>query len=573
MNDFAWLSHYPEHIDWHAPLRICPLHELLDSSAKRFPENIALDFKGKLYSYRELKMKVDSFARGLHELGIGKGSKVGLFMPNCPQFVIGFFAALKAGATVVNYNPLYSQRELEHQIKDSGTELMITLNLTLLYPKLQEFIGTTTVQKVIVGNFPSVLPAAKAALYTLAKAKDIARVPKDSFHHSFMELLGFPAEISPPRIDPEKDVAVLQYTGGTTGVPKGVVLTHANLSANVSQCQKWFYKAREGDETIMGVLPFFHVFAMSVIMNFGIASGFKIIMHPRFELKSLLEDIAKKKPALMPGVPTMFSAIVQHKMLHKYDLTSLKMCISGGGPLPVEVKQQFEKLTGCKLVEGYGLSESSPVVSCNPLFGVNKEGSIGVPFPGTIMEVVDPDDKITPKAIGEVGEICIRGPQVMPGYWQKPEETANVLKPVPKKASVIDFVKSKFSSSAASDKEMRLYTGDLGYMDAEGYFFIVDRLKEMIISGGYNIYPRNIEEVLYSHPNIVEAAVIGIAHPTRGQVPKAFIVKKEGTSLTADEVETYLKERLSAYSVPHTYEFRDTLPKSMIGKILKKELK
>lgn len=549
MNDFAWLSHYPEHIDWHSPLRICALHELLDESAKRFPDKIALDFKGKLYTYRELKTKVDSFARGLHEIGIGRGNKVGLFMPNCPQYVIAFFGVLKAGATVVNYNPLYSQRELKYQIDDSGTEVMVTINLTLLYPKLREFIGTTSVKKVIVGNFPSVLPPAKAALYTLAKAKDIAKFPKDEHHLSFMDMLAFPPQVHAPRIDPQKDIAVLQYTGGTTGVPKGVVLTHANLSANVSQCQKWFYKAREGEETIMGVLPFFHVFAMTVIMNFGIASGFRIVMHPRFELKALLEDIGKKKPALIPGVPTMFTAIVNARNLEKYDLSSVRMCISGGAPLPVEIKQQFEKLSGSKLVEGYGLSESSPVVSCNPLFALNKEGSIGQPFPGTVLEVIDPDDKVTPKPIGEVGEICIRGPQVMQGYWQKPEETDNVL------------------------KNGRLHTGDLGYMDKDGYFFIVDRLKEMIISGGYNIYPRNIEEALYTHPDIVEAAVIGIAHPTRGQVPKAFVVKKEGSALTADEVETFLKERLSAYAVPHTYEFRDSLPKSMIGKILKKELK
>lgn len=549
MNDFAWLSHYPEHIDWHAPLRICPLHELLDKSAERFPDKIALDFKGKLYTYRELKTKVDSFARGLHEIGVGRGNKVGLFMPNCPQYVIAYFGALKAGATVVNYNPLYSQRELKHQIDDSGTEVMVTINLTLLYPKLQEFIGTTSVKKVIVGNLPSVLPPAKAALYTLAKAKDIAKFPKDENHLSFMDMLAYPPQVHAPQIDPEKDIAVLQYTGGTTGIPKGVVLTHANLSANVSQCQKWFYKAREGEETIMGVLPFFHVFAMTVIMNFGIASGFRIVMHPRFELKALLEDIGRKKPALMPGVPTMFTAIVNARNLEKYDLSSIRMCISGGAPLPVEIKQQFEKLSGSKLVEGYGLSESSPVVSCNPLYALNKEGSIGQPFPGTILEVIDPDDKTTPKAVGEVGEICIRGPQVMQSYWQKPEETENVL------------------------KRGRLYTGDLGYMDKDGYFFIVDRLKEMIISGGYNIYPRNIEEVLYTHPEIIEAAVIGIAHPTRGQVPKAFIVKREGSSLTADQVETFLKERLSAYAVPHLYEFRESLPKSMIGKILKKELK
>ena len=547
-DEYPWLKSYPEDVDWYAPLEPGRMHDRLDRAATLYPDHIALDFKGKTYSYRELHRKVSSFARGLHEMGYGKGSKIGLFLPNCPQYVIAYYGILRAGATVVNYNPLYSKRELEHQIQDSDTEVMVTLNLTLLYPKLEPFIGKSSVEKVIVGNFPSVLPAAKAALYSLARARDIAKFPEDNRHLTFDQLLACPPEVQTAQLDPQTDIAVLQYTGGTTGTPKGVMLTHANLTSNIRQCRLWFSQTRDGEETIMGVLPFFHVFAMTVIMNFAIAAGFRIVMHPRFELKSLLDDIEAKKPGLMPGVPTMFSAILNYKKLDKYDLSSLKMCISGGGPLPYEVKEQFEAKTGCKLFEGYGLSETSPVASCNPIYGLNKTGSIGMPLPGTVLEIIDADDERTLLPQGETGEICIRGPQVMQGYRNCPDETEQIL------------------------REGRLHTGDIGYMDEDGYFFIVDRKKEMIISGGYNIYPRNIEEVIYTHPAVAECAVIGMDHPGRGQVPKAFIALKEGHTLTGQEVKDYLNDKISAYAQPQAIEFRDELPKSAIGKILKKEL-
>ncbi len=545
---YAWLDHYPEDVDWHAEINQTALHERLDRAEKQFPKNICIDFKGREYTYEEVGKKVRSLARSLHEMGIGKGSRVGLFMPNCPQYIIAYFGILRAGATVVNYNPLYSHRELEHQIKDSGTEVMITINLTLIYPKLQQFIDNGMLKKVIVADMAKALPTAKAALYMMARAKDMVKVPDDDKHLLLSDLLKAPDQLKTPDINPEHDIAVLQYTGGTTGVPKGVVLTHGNITANIRQCRLWFPKARNGEETMMGVLPFFHVFAMTVIMNFAVASGFRIVLHPRFELKALLDDIVKKKPSLMPGVPTMFAAILNHPKLKEYDLSSLAMCISGGGPLPIEIKKQFEEVTGCKLVEGYGLSESSPVAACNPLSGVNKTGSIGLPLPGTVFEILDKDDKTTILPQGEIGEICISGPQVMREYWRQPEETAKVL------------------------INGRLHTGDVGYMDEQGYFFIVDRIKEMIISGGYNIYPRNIEEVLYQHPDVRECAVIPMEHPSRGQVPKAIVVKKEGATVTEAELKAYCREHMSAYAVPQAVEFKDDLPKSMIGKILKKEL-
>lgn len=547
-DNYAWLKSYPEDVDWHAEIPLGALHERLDRAEKKYPNQVCVEFKGREFTYREITDKVRRFARALHEMGVGKGTRVGLFMPNCPQYVIAYYGVLRAGATVVNYNPLYSPRELEHQITDSGTEVMVTLALTLLYPKLEPFIGATCLKKVIVSQMGEALPMAKAALFSMARSKEIAEIPDDDRHFWFADMLTAPPEVQTAKIDPEKDIAVLQYTGGTTGVPKGVVLTHANLTANIRQCRLWFSTARDGEEIMMGVLPFFHVFAMTVIMNFAVASGFRIIMHPRFELKTLLDDIQSKKPTLMPGVPTMFSAILNYPKTRKYDLSSLTMCISGGGPLPHEVKEQFEALTGCKLFEGYGLSETSPVASCNPIYGVNKTGSIGMPLPGTVLEIISTEDGETLLPQGESGEICISGPQVMSGYWQQPEETDKVL------------------------CNGRLHTGDVGYMDEDGYFFINDRLKEMIISGGYNIYPRTIEEVLYTHSDIMECAVIGVDHPTRGQVPKAFIVKKEGSPLDDQAVKAYLKDRLSAYCIPHSIAFREELPKSAIGKILKKEL-
>ena len=542
-----WLAHYPTNVDWHADIPQCAVHERLDRAEKLYPQHIALDFKGKTMSYAELAQKVRRFARGLHELGVGKGSRVGLFLPNSPHYVIAYYGILRAGATVVNYNPLYSARELEHEINDSGTELMVTLNLNMLYHKLQPLVCKSALKRIIVGYLTDALPPAKAALFTLAKAGELAHPPRDARHIHWDEMMDHPDSVRTAHINPTTDIAVLQYTGGTTGTPKGVVLTHGNLTANIRQARLWFPDAEDGKEVMMGVLPFFHVFAMTVVLNFSIAGGYRIILHPRFELKTLLHDIQHKRPTFMPGVPTMYSALLNYKKLDKYDLSSLKMCFSGGAPLPEDVKTRFEKTTGCVLVEGYGLSETSPIVAANPIKGVNKSGSIGVPLPGTIIEIICPDTG-TPQPTGSIGELCIQGAQVMQGYYNRPEETANTL------------------------KNGRLHTGDLGYMDEEGYIFIVDRLKEMIISGGYNVYPRNIEELLYQHPDVVEAAVIGLPHATRGQVPKAYVALKDNATTTAQELKDFLRDKLSAYAMPAEIELRASLPKSPIGKILKKEL-
>jgi long-chain acyl-CoA synthetase len=545
---YPWLAHYPRGIDWHTQLSGRPLYTILDDAAGSWPENIALEFFGKTYTYARLREMVNRIARGLHEIGVGKGTKVGLFLPNCPQFVMAYFAILKTGATVVNFNPLYSEKEISHQLQDADVEVMFTVNLANIYPKLAPFIGKGRLRKVVGCKFEEAMPLTKRALFMAAKAKDIIHYPRDEYHVLLNELLQYPDLIVPPKLDPERDIAVLQYTGGTTGVPKGAVLTHSNLYINTIQCTLWMHGLEPGREKMLAILPFFHVFAMTVAMNLAIYNGLEIIIHPRFDLKRVLDDIDKKRPTLVPGVSTLYATINNYKQLDRYDLTSIKMCISGGGPLPVDVKEQFEKITQCKLVEGYGLTESSPVVSCNPLFAENRTGTIGLPLPGTIIEIVSLEDGKTVVAPGEIGEVCIRGPQVMLGYYNKPEETAKVL------------------------KNGRLHTGDIGKMDEKGYFQIVDRLKEMIIVGGYNVYPRNIEEVLYAHEAVAECAVVGLKHGTRGETIKAYIVLKEGMKAEESGMKEYMRSRMSAYAVPHYVEFRESLPKSPVGKILKKEL-
>ncbi|MDX2094389.1 MAG: long-chain fatty acid--CoA ligase [Alphaproteobacteria bacterium] len=545
---YPWESHYPHGLRWHEGFYPRPLYTLLDEAVRRWPENIALDFFGKTYSYTRLHEMVNRIATGLQTLGVIKGTRVGLFMPNCPQYVMLYYAILKAGGTVVNFNPLYSGHEIAHELKDAHVEIIATVNLHATYDKLVPFIGNSSLRKIIVCNFGEAMPIAKRALFMAAKVRDIAHPPTDSYHVTLNTLLESAEMTTPVNILPNSHVAVLQYTGGTTGVPKGAMLTHSNLYINTFQCAGWMVGLTPGNETMLAVLPFFHVFAMTVALNLAIANGFTIIIHPKFDLKHVLSDIAHKKPTIMPGVSTLYATINNARNLAQYDLSSIKMCISGGGPLPVEVKLQFEKLTGCVLVEGYGLTESSPVTHCNPLVGVNKSGSIGMPLPGTLAEIIDKDDRVTPMAQGEIGEICISGPQVMLGYLNRTDETENVL------------------------RNGRLHTGDLGYMDADGYFYVVDRLKEMIIVGGYNVYPRNVEEEIYAHPSVAECAVIGLDHPTRGQMIKAYLVLKEGAELDEPGLKEHLKPRLTAYALPHAVEFRAALPKNNIGKILKREL-
>jgi long-chain acyl-CoA synthetase len=543
-----WLASYPANVDWHAKIPAKPLYALLDEAVARFADRPCVDFLDKRFSYREIGEMANRAAKGLVKLGVRRGTKVGLFLPNCPYSVIFYFGILKAGGTVVNFNPLYAERELIHQIQDSDTEFMVTLDVKALCDKLLPLMSKTGLKKVIVCPMAAILPFPKNILFPIAKRKEIARLPDGARTVFYDEIVANDGAIAPAEIDPEADIALLQYTGGTTGVPKGAMLTHANAVANAVQLRLWAPGLGAQPEKILGVLPLFHVFAMTVVMTHGLLLGAEMILLPRYELRQLLKTIEKKKPTVFVGVPTLYAAINNAKETQGTNLRSLKYCISGGAPLPLEVKHRFEELSGCVLVEGYGLSETAPVATCNPFLGENREGSIGLPLPGTIVEIVAIDGSERGLPPGERGEVCIRGPQVMKGYWKKPEESAKAL------------------------KGGRFHSGDIGYIDAEGYIYIVDRLKEMILCGGYNVYPRNVEEAIYMHPAVAECAVIGVADPYRGQTVKAFVVLREGQSLTKDALCEFLKDKLSPIEMPKQIEFRASLPKTAIGKILKKAL-
>ncbi|MFH1806697.1 MAG: long-chain fatty acid--CoA ligase [Pseudomonadota bacterium] len=525
-----------------------PVHDIFDDAAARFADRPCIDFLGRSYTYHNIAEQIDRVAEGFRQLGVRKGDKVGLCLPNTPYYVVCYYAILKCGGVVVNFNPLYAKREIAFQISDSGVRLMVTLNLRQIYPKVAACFDETCLRKIVVCEMSDILPAVKSVLFALFKRSELADIPSDLRHIPYSRLANCPPikAIPPCKVN---DLAVLQYTGGTTGRPKGAVLTHANLSANVDQLTRWMPGARPGHEVTLCVLPFFHVFAMTVGLNTSVNLGAEMVLHPRFELDALLKTLDRKKVTIFPGVPTIYTAINNSPETLKHDLSSVRCCISGGAPLPVEVKHRFEDITGAKVVEGYGLTEASPVCTCNPFLGVNREGSIGVPLPGTQIEIRSLDRLSHTVADGEKGEVCIRGPQVMTEYWQNPDAT---------KATFIDGW---------------LRTGDVGFRDKDGYIFLVDRLKDMILCSGYNVYPRAIEEALYLHPDIAEVTVIGVPDPYRGQAPKAFVRLKDGiTDVTPNDLRDFLEDKISRIEMPRDIELRDELPKTMVGKLSKKEL-
>jgi long-chain acyl-CoA synthetase len=548
---YPWLARYPAGVNWHQQIAPAPLHQLLERAAERHPSRICTNFLGRTITYGEMSRLVDRAAAGLAALGVTKGTKVGLFLPNSPTFIVFYYATLKAGGTVVNYNPLYTVEELAFQVKDSETDLMVTLDLKVLFDKVEALMATGVLKRAVVAPFPALLPTAKSILFRLFKGKELANVRASKAAASVISeesVLANEGRFQAPSIAPTEDVAVLQYTGGTTGTPKGAMLTHAAVYTNVLQTAAWAPELQEGSERVFGALPFFHVFAMTVVMNFAVAKAAEIVIMPRFVLDDAMKLIDKTKPTVMPGVPTMFNAIMNHPKLKSFDLSSLRFCLSGGAALPLEVKQRFEQLTGCSLVEGYGLSEASPVVTANPLGGPVKEGSIGQPIPQTIVSLRALDDPTKEVPLGEKGELCVKGPQVMKGYWKKPQETADQF--------VGDYLR----------------TGDVAVMDEEGFLFIVDRIKDLIICSGYNVYPRRIEEALYEHPAVEEVTVIGIPDEYRGEAPKAFVKLKAGASTTVEDLKKHLEPKLSRIELPSQIEIRAALPKTMIGKLSKKEL-
>jgi long-chain acyl-CoA synthetase len=535
-------------IDRTTPIAAKPIPAILAEAVGRFPDRPALDFLGRHTSYAELGRLVDLAARGFQQLGVKKGVRVGLCLPNTPYFLICYYAILKAGGTVVNFNPLYVEPELQHLIEDSGTTLMVTLDIKQIYPKVARMLDATCLERIVVCRMGDLLPAMQGLLFGVLKRSLVIQVAEDLRHIPFARLLANDGTPKPVEIDPRSDTAILQYTGGTTGLPKAAMLTHANVTANTDQLSRLVPDIRLGEERMLAVLPLFHVFAMTVAMNLGISFGAELILLPRFELEQVLKCIAKKRPTLFPGVPTIYSAINAASGQGHWDLSSIRCCISGGAPLPREVRSRFEQLAGCQLVEGYGLSEASPVVSCNPFFGEVKDGSVGLPLPGTVVEIRSPTNPAQCLPPGEKGEVCVRGPQVMAGYWQRPDDNAQV------------FV------------EGSLRTGDIGYFDGEGYLFLVDRMKDVIICGGYNVYPRVIEEALYQHPAVADAAVIGIPDSYRGEAPKAFVVLRDGAEASAETLKDYLAGQISRIEMPKEIELRDQLPKTMVGKLSKKEL-
>ncbi len=546
--DYPWLADYPAGIDWSEGIEERAVFAFMDDAAGRFVENRCIDFLGKTYTYREIGEQVNRAAKGFQHLGVGKGVKVGLCLPNTPYAVICYYAILKAGGTVVNYNPLYVERELAQQVEDSETDIMVTLDLQQIYPKVAELLESTRLRHLVVCRMSDILPPLKGILFSVLKGSEIAEIPDDVQHVPFANLVSNDGAVTPPEIEPRRDIAVLQYTGGTTGVPKGAMLTHGNLSANLTQLLRWVGDLEEGSERFLGVLPLFHVFGMTLVMNLGIATGSELILVPRFELDEFLKTIDRTRATVLMGVPTIYTAIISAPNLESHDLTSIKYCISGGAPLPMALKRSFESITGCVLVEGYGLSECSPVAACNPIDGVSKEGSVGIPLPGTVVEIRDIENPKRQMPLGEKGEVCVAGPQVMAGYWHRPEETAN---------SIVDG---------------RLHTGDVGYMDDNGYIFLVDRMKDLIICGGYNVYPRVIEEAILLHPAVEEVTVIGVPDEYRGEAPKAFVKLGSGQSFGEDDLKAFLQDKLSPIEMPVFIEFRDELPKTLIGKLSKKEL-
>jgi long-chain acyl-CoA synthetase len=550
---YPWLGSYPDGIDWHRKFEARPLWHLLSDTAARFADRPCTNFFGRVLSYGSISDLAERTAAGLQALGVEKGTRVGLLLPNSPTYIVYYFAVLQAGGIVVNFNPLYTVEELARQVDDSGTDLMVTLDLRMLFEKVEALISNGSLKRAVVASFPALLPTAKSILYRLLKRGDLASIDKSLVRSAIVTdaaVLAGAGALSRPDIEPLEDVAVLQYTGGTTGVPKGAMLTHANLYINVHQALAWVGHIEPGRERILGALPFFHVFAMTGVMNFAIASGSEIVAMPRFVLEDAMKLITSTRPTMMPGVPTMFVAMLNHPSLAKQDLSSLRFCLSGGAPLLLETRRRFEALTGCKVVEAYGLSETSPAVTINPLEGPAKEMSIGQPIPATIVSLRDPAAPAVEVPRGEKGEICILGPQVMKGYWQRPAETGAQMTP-----------------------DGFLRTGDIAVMDDEGFLFIVDRIKDLIICSGFNVYPRNVEEAISSHPAVEEVTVIGIEDAYRGEAPKAFVKLRAGMSASRDDILAHLAPKLSRIEMPAEIEFRDALPKTLIGKLSKKELK
>ena len=558
MNEKPWLAHYDKGVPQTIDIPSVPLFNFLEESARKYPDRACTIFKGAVITYQEMNAISDRIAAALVELGVKKGDRVGIFMPNSPQFVMVYFGILKAGGVVVATNPLYTAPEIEHQASDAGIEYMFVM--TNFYNTIKKAQPKTKIKKLIVTNLKETLPPLMRVLFTLLREKKggfrIEGGLKDG-DIWLQDLLAKHHDSPRPKLEigPD-DTALFQYSGGTTGISKGAVAMHRNVVANALQIKSWMTGLDEGKEVVLMAIPLFHVYGMVAGMSFAMATGASMVMVPNpRDLKDVLENIAKYKATIFPGVPAMYNGINNHPDVKagKYELSSIKACISGSAALMRETKDQFEKLTGGKVFEGYGLSEAPTATHCNPLLGENKTGSIGMPLPNVEVKLISLDDGETELQQGEIGEVVIHGPQVMKGYHNMPTETANTLRTM-------------------KDGKVWLFTGDIARMDEDGYFYIVDRKKELIKPGGYQVWPREVEEAIMDHPKVMDVGVAGIPDPYRGETVKAWIVLKPGETATAEDIKAFCKERLAAYKVPTHYEFRDELPKTTVGKILRREL-
>ena len=542
-----WRSAYQHPAEWRQDFPPLTLSDMFEQTARRSANASLIDFMGRKYSYARTLHGINRVACGLARLGIVKGDRVGLFLPNVPHYVAAYYGALKCGATVVNFSPLYSAEELEAQVEDSGTRILFTLSAMALLPTALKVLDNSSLERLVVGSVAGALPRAKSLLYRLFKRKEVSAWPNDPRISTFSQLIANDGRCAPTPIDAERDVALIQYTGGTTGAPKGAMLTHQNLSANARQVDM-LDPEPEAEDRIMGVLPMFHVFANTCVLNRTVRRGGEIVMLPRFDAAQTLAAIQRTRVTSMPGVPTMYQALLDHADIAKTDFSSLRVCISGGASLPAEVKRTFEERTGAKLVEGYGLTETSGVVSTNPYQGLDKTGTIGQPLPATHVVLVDKEDPTRPPPPGEAGELTISGPQVMKGYWNRPDADSQVF---------IDG---------------RLRTGDVGLIDEDGYLKIVDRLKDMISVSGFKVFPSQVEAVLYRHQAVKEALVIGISDRRAGERPKAYVTLTQGATASAEELMQWLNASLGKHERVVAVEIRAALPKTMIGKLSRKEL-
>jgi len=546
-----WLKLYPDQIAKNVYYRGDTLPQLLENAAKEYSKHKAIHFMGKEMTFKTLYKQTLKLAEFLQNLGIEKGDRVAVMLPNIPQTVISFYAILQAGGIVVPVNPLYQEREIEFIMKDSGAKVVITLDM--LYNRVEKVKEQTDLEHIIVTSIKDYLPFPKNLVYPFIQAKEQGKPPiiqsSKSTHFFTQTMKKNDMQLKEVPINFEEDIAILQYTGGTTGFPKGVILTHQNLIANTSMCRQWLYKMEKGKEAMLAVMPLFHVYGLMTVLVLSVMEVYKMILVPKFDATGLLKTIDKQKPTVFPGAPTIYIGLMNHPDIMKYNLSSIKGAISGSAPLPVEVIEKFEQKTGGKIVEGYGLTETSPVTHVNFLWDNEiVKGSIGVPWPGTDAAIFSLETgEMLP--VGEIGELGIKGPQVMKGYWNNEEETNKVL------------------------KDGWLLTGDIAYMDEKGYFYIVDRKKDIIIASGFNIYPREIEEILYEHPAVMEASVVGVKDSYRGETVKAFIVLREGMTVNEEELNQFMRRKLASFKVPRIYEFRKELPKTAVGKVLRRQLK